>query len=196
MKLRPYIIILLMLTLALPLLAQKRGWQPGYVVTIQGDTFKGQIKYGNNILSDARYDACHLIRFKNARGIRINFTPQFTRCYQRGTDFYLSYQTQKNNQTWAAFIKKVKTGPMDMYLYYGDHKSFMYFLKKPGTPFFILESDDLNLTFNRTKIKTAFNKYFFECDKVIKKIEDGTYHIYQLRLKSVPAMVDEYNRCF
>ncbi|UPT65265.1 MAG: hypothetical protein M0D57_11895 [Sphingobacteriales bacterium JAD_PAG50586_3] len=54
---------------------RKKGWQPGYVVTIQGDTFKGSIKYGNNILSDARYDACHIVKFKTTRGIRINFTP-------------------------------------------------------------------------------------------------------------------------
>lgn len=177
------------------LLGQKKGWAPGYVVTIQGDTFRGSIKYGNNILSDAKYDACHIIKFKNARGILINFTPQFTRCYKRGDDFYLSYKAQLGGETWNVFIKKIATGPMDLYYYYGERKSFMYFMKKPNADFLIVESDDTAFTFNRLKVKSALLKYFKECNAVVKKIDDGTFRIYNLRLKDIPAMVAQYNSC-
>lgn len=190
---RPILFLLLLSPILLQ--GQGRGWAPGYVVTIQGDTFKGTIKYGNNVLSDAKYDACHIVKFKTTRGIRINFTPQFTKCYKRGDDFYLTYKTLLAGQTWSVFIKRVATGPMDLYYYYGERKSFMYFLKKPYNNFLILESDDTALTFNRTPIKAALMKYFKECDAVTKKIDDGTYRIYNLRLRDIPGMVDEYNKC-
>lgn len=189
-------LILIILFLSPVLLqGQGRGWAPGYVVTIQGDTFKGTIKYGNNILSDAKYDACHIVKFKTSRGIRINFTPQFTKCYKRGDDFYLTYKTLLAGQTWAVFIKQVAKGPIDLYYYYGERKSFMYFLKKPYNNFLILESDDTALTFNRTPIKAGLMQYFKECAAVTQKIDDGTYRIYNLRLRDIPAMVDEYNKC-
>jgi hypothetical protein len=192
-----YLSLITFLTLFCPilLLGQGRGWAPGYVVTIQGDTFKGTIKYGNNILSDAKYDACHIVKFKTTRGIRINFTPQFTRCYKRGNDFYLTYKTLLAGQTWAVFIKKVASGPIDLYYYYGERKSFMYFLKKPFNNFLILQSDDTALTFNRKPIKAAVLSYFGDCPTVSKKIEDGTFRIYNLRLRDIPTMVDEYNKC-
>jgi hypothetical protein len=192
---RVFGLLILLSLLPVRLTAQKKGWQPGYVVTIQGDTFRGTIKYGNNILSDARYDACHEVKFKTSRGIRINFTPQFTKCYKRGDDFYLSYKTMQGKEPWCVFIKKIVSGPVDLYYYYGERKSFMYFLKKPLTNFLVFESDDTALTFNRIPIKASLMAFFKDCPAVTKKIDDGTYHIYNLRLRDIPGMVQEYNKC-
>lgn len=175
--------------------AQKNGWQPGYVVTIQGDTFKGVIKKGNNVFSDARYDACHQVKFKNARGIKIYFTPPFVDAYVRGAEEYFTYKAKEGKDVWTVFIKRLVKGPMDLYIYYGERKSYMYFLKKPGSKFVIIESDNPELIFNRIRIKSILLDYFKDCPTVVKKIEDGTYSIFNLHLKDIPKMVDEYNKC-
>ncbi len=188
-------ILLLFFCLPLCLVAQNSGWLPGYVVTIQGDTFSGFIKKGNNILSDAKYDASHGIRFKNSRGIKIYFTPPFVRSYVRANERFITYKSKLGKDVWAVFIKQLVVGPMSLYIYYGDKKSYMYFLKKPGSNFVFVESDNAELTFNRIRIKTMLLEYFRDCPAVVKKIEDGTYRIYNLRLKDIPLMVEEYNKC-
>lgn len=190
-----YICLLLLATTLTNTYAQQAGWLPGYVVTIQGDTFRGTIKMGNNIFSDARYDACHEVKFKNPRGIRIYFTPPFVKSYVRGADEYFTYRAPQGKEVWSVFIKRLVKGPVDLYVYYGERKSFMYFLKKPGDKFIILESDSPALLFDRVRIKAMLLDYFKDCPMVVKKIDDGTFNIYHLHLKDIPKMVDEYNGC-
>jgi hypothetical protein len=144
--------------------------QSDYVVTIQGDTIKGKLKYLN---------------YKTAKSVQV-ITPDGKKSVHpilKTKGFTLKnevYHTVRRPEAYT-YMKLVKDGYLKLYSFQQENQTTWdgrYLLKSDGSG-----QDVPNLTFKKT-----MTNFLLDCPSVIQKIEKG-----ELTKTDINQIVDEYN---
>lgn len=109
-----YLILSLFVLLALPLHAQKKGYSPGYIITMEGDTISGLVKDRS---TGTFFDLYSRIRFKQENALfRKKYSPDIILAYACDHGVYEAFPLREES-----FFMKIR--------YYVDENNPRVFLR-------------------------------------------------------------------
>jgi hypothetical protein len=168
------------------LAAQNTGFVAGYLVTNEGDTLRGMIKYRNEI----PYRVLEKIKYrKTAEGKDTDYSPDQVRFFMLGNTLYVSKLTSATGSPKKLFLETVISGYLSYYKFEytesgaGNRTQYVILEKKGDRTqlFYILNSVDFSF-------KKEMTEYLKDAPPVCEKIIKGTY-----RQRHIEEITEAYN---
>lgn len=125
MKLHLSTVILLLLTQSLTFAQDKATFKEGYIITLEGDTLYGEIRYRGDL-----YLAKNCVFKEKGTSNSINYIPSSIKSYRFTEGRY--FVSKKVNKIYL-FLEMLVDGELDLYYYRGDTKDH-YLMEKEGIP--------------------------------------------------------------
>jgi hypothetical protein len=112
MRLKLFFLLLFLFLFSVQILAQKAGYQPGYIVTNSSDTIEGYVKNINQI----PYRVMIKIKFKQAYDDSPkNYSPGSILGFKSNNNTYLSMPIKSFDNS-KRFVQEIIRGPLSLYL--------------------------------------------------------------------------------
>jgi hypothetical protein len=179
---KTFVLVSLLLTTSMSknLMAQAQ-FKDGYIISLQGDTINGKIKYRSQ---SKNYQACV---FANEGGTK-EYRPTDIQGYG-----YVKGQHYTSAYTNTSFLEALVLGEVNLY-----KMDKVYYLKKSGQDMVALVAKVLESKVNGKIHRTEDNKWKLLCVQVLGDcLEDPAARLKYVRLneKTIVSLVSDYNLC-